>query len=50
MELYLAEEAVGLVKALFWTINKGPFWQEEYTKAIRKSQGRPEESDDDKKE
>ena len=37
MELYLAEEAVGLVKALFWTINKGPFWQEQYTKAIRKS-------------
>lgn len=39
-ELYLAEEAVGLAKALSWTVAKGPFWNEDYNKDIRKSQGR----------
>ena len=27
MELYLAEEAVGLVKALYWNVTEGPFWK-----------------------
>ncbi|CAD8145066.1 unnamed protein product [Paramecium octaurelia] len=40
LELYLAEEAVGLSKSLNWTLEKGPFWKEEYTQKIRISQGR----------
>lgn len=40
MELYMAEEAVGLAKALYWSVTKGPFWKYEYTQDIRKSQGR----------
>ncbi|CAD8124607.1 unnamed protein product [Paramecium sonneborni] len=40
LELYLAEEAVGLSKSLNWTLEKGPFWREEYTQNIRRSQGR----------
>ena len=42
LELYLAEEAVGLSKSLNWSLEKGPFWKEEYTKKIRRSQGRAE--------
>lgn len=37
MELYMAEEAVGLAKSLFWSVTKGPFWREEYSRSIRKS-------------
>jgi hypothetical protein len=37
LELYLAEEAVGLSKSLNWSLEKGPFWKEEYTKKIRRS-------------
>ncbi len=28
-ELYLAEEAIGLVRSLDWDVAKGPLWQEE---------------------
>jgi hypothetical protein len=29
IELYLAEEAIGLVKSLDWNAEKGPMWREE---------------------
>lgn len=29
IELYLAEEAIGLVKSLSWNVVKGPFWNDE---------------------
>jgi hypothetical protein len=28
-ELYLAEEAIGLVRSLDWEVARGPLWQEE---------------------
>lgn len=28
-ELYLAEEAIGLVRSLDWQVAKGPLWQEQ---------------------
>jgi hypothetical protein len=28
LELYFAEEAIGLAKSLGWQINKGPYWKE----------------------
>lgn len=36
MELYLAEEAVGLAKSLNWDVQKGPFWKEEFDRKILK--------------
>ena len=34
IELYLAEEAIGLVRSLDWQVVKGPLWnEEEYEKA-----------------
>lgn len=29
IELYLAEEAIGLVRSLDWEVAKGPLWREE---------------------
>jgi len=34
MEVYLAEEAIGLAKSLEWDVHKGPFWREEYDTRI----------------
>jgi len=34
MEVYLAEEAIGLAKSLEWDVHKGPFWREEYDSRI----------------
>ncbi|KRX02833.1 P-loop containing nucleoside triphosphate hydrolase [Pseudocohnilembus persalinus] len=36
IELYLAEEAIGLTKSLGWGVSKGPYWQEEFTENIQK--------------
>jgi len=30
MELYFAEEAVGLAKSLNWKVIKGPYWKEDF--------------------
>lgn len=32
IELYHAEEAIGLAKSLDWNIIKGPFWKKEMNK------------------
>ncbi|CAD8182728.1 unnamed protein product [Paramecium pentaurelia] len=47
LELYMAEEAIGLSKSLSWTLEQGPFWKEEYTQDIRRSQGKIDEEDQD---
>lgn len=36
-ELYLAEEAIGLAKALNWSVVNGPFWKETEEKEVKKS-------------
>ncbi len=33
-ELYKAEEAIGLAKALNWKVVKGPYWKEEFLEEI----------------
>ncbi|CAD8101602.1 unnamed protein product [Paramecium primaurelia] len=47
LELYMAEEAIGLSKSLSWTLEQGPFWKDEYTQDIRRSQGKIDEEDKD---
>ncbi|CAD8206634.1 unnamed protein product [Paramecium octaurelia] len=47
LELYLAEEAIGLSKSLNWTLEQGPFWKQEYTQDIRRSQGKIDEDQED---
>ena len=34
IELYLAEEAIGLVKSRNWEVVRGPFWNEEESQEV----------------
>jgi hypothetical protein len=46
LELYFAEEAVGLVKSLDWHVVPGPGWQQEYTDQINEEM--QEDGEDEK--
>ncbi|CAD8197310.1 unnamed protein product [Paramecium pentaurelia] len=46
LELYMAEEAIGLSKQLNWTLQQAPFWQNDYTKDIKNSQEKINENED----
>ena len=37
-ELYLAEEAIGLVRSLDWEVARGPLWQEEQGEEAKKDE------------
>lgn len=38
IELYLAEEAIGLVRSLDWDVAKGPLWKENQEEENRQMQ------------
>ncbi|CAD8092634.1 unnamed protein product [Paramecium primaurelia] len=46
LEIYMAEEAIGLSKQLNWTLQQAPFWQNDYTKDIKNSQEKINENED----
>ncbi|KAL4508015.1 hypothetical protein ABPG72_021388 [Tetrahymena utriculariae] len=50
MELYLAEEAVGLAKSLDWNVQKGPYWKEEYDKKVIQLQKEEEEEEEEEQQ